>query len=132
MLRRMAVAVVRAPKTGTGMTATISPPLAAQRLGVAGLSVRPAQKDRRAAQARGRQALHGLHRQLGYPGGHDAAAGDDGPGLVPRNHSALHGQGGGGAALSRRDDHRQVTAQWNALRSAFADADQVLLFHLKN
>ena len=34
--------------------------------------------------------------------------------------------------LSRKDTARNVTTQWNALRSAFADPDCVLLFHLKN
>ncbi len=34
--------------------------------------------------------------------------------------------------LSRKDVGRNITDQWNALRSAFADPDKVLLFHLKN
>lgn len=36
------------------------------------------------------------------------------------------------APLSRKDSEKEITKQWNALRSAFADPDQVLLFHLKN
>lgn len=34
--------------------------------------------------------------------------------------------------LSRKDTAQKITAQWSALRSAFADPDQVLVFHLKN